>query len=94
MTDNNYSAKKIAVIESNHFPNLKEEIRVMTEEVVLGLEGIRQSAHKQGLDEGTRAERERLVLGFLHAGVDIKTISNTAGISQRDLNKLKKKFEQ
>ena len=101
MTDNNYSAEKIAVIESNHFPNLKEEARVMTEEVLIGFEGIRQSAHEQGLAEGLakglakgRAERERLVLSLLHAGVDPKIICNSAQISERDLKELKKKFEQ
>ena len=48
----------------------------------------------EGRDEVTRAERERLALSFMHAGVDVKIISNVTKISLRELKKLKKKFEQ
>ena len=78
----------------------------MNKDIPLGFEGDRQYAHEMGLTEGhkaglaegvakgTRAERERLALSFLHAGVDAKTISSVTKISKSDLKRLKKKFEQ
>ena len=108
--DKNYGVKRISDIETKYFPNLEEERRVMDKDIPLGFEGDRQYAREMGLTEGlakgrneglaegvakgTRAERERLALSLLHAGVDVKIICNATEISQRALKKLKKKFEQ
>ena len=100
--DKSYSVKRLTEIETKYFPELEEVKRVMNKDIPLGFEGDRQYAHemglteghKAGLAEGTRNERERLALSFLHAGVDAKTISSVTKISKSDLKRLKKKFEQ
>ena len=63
--DKKYSEKEITAIETNYFPNLEEEKRVMYEDIPLGFEGDRQIARDQGRREGlAKGRTEGLAKGL------------------------------